>query len=221
MGQKVNPIGFRVGVIETWDSIWFAKRDYADKLHQDLEIKALVKKALNSAGISKVVLCRSANKKITVEIYAARPGMVIGKKGSDIEKLKSRIEGITSCEVYINIREVKKPETDAVLVAQGVALQLEKRIAFRKAMKRAVQSAMKMGAQGIRVNVSGRLGGAEIARMEWYREGRVPLHTLRADIKYAAAEANTTYGKIGVKVWIYKGDVGIESVVEKDSANLI
>lgn len=216
MGQKVNPVGFRLKVIRNWDSVWFAGKDYATKLHQDLEIKKLVKSTLNNAGISKINIRRSANKKINVEIFAARPGMVIGKKGSDIEKLKNQIEKITKIEASINIQEVRKPETEAKLVAESVAQQLEKRIAFRKASKRAVQTAMRMGAKGIRVNVSGRLGGAEIARTEWYREGRVPLHTLRADIDYATAEAKTTYGIIGVKVWVYKGDVGIESPVEKE-----
>lgn len=217
MGQKANPIGLRIGIIKTWSSVWFASKDYAEKLHQDLEIKKLVKDSLGNAGISKVVIKRSANKKISVEIYAARPGMVIGRGGADIEKLKKKIEKITSCETAINIQEIRKPEIEAKLVADSVAQQLEKRIAFRKASKRAVQSAMRMGAKGIRINVSGRLGGAEIARMEWYREGRVPLHTLRADIDYATSEALTTYGKIGVKVWIYKGDVGLEAAkVEKE-----
>ncbi len=211
MGQKVNPTGMRLGIIKSWDSVWYASKDYADKLHQDLQIKSLVKKSLNNAGISKIVIRRSANKKINIEIFAARPGMVIGKKGSDIEKLKNQVEKITNCETSINIQEIRKPEIEAKLVAENIAQQLEKRIAFRKASKRAVQTAMRMGAKGIRVNVSGRLGGAEIARTEWYREGRVPLHTLRADIDYATAEAKTTYGLIGVKVWIYKGDVGIES----------
>lgn len=218
MGQKVNPIGLRVGVIRTWDSIWFAGKDYADKLHEDLAIRSLVKKVLANAGISKVEIRRS-NKKINVGIHAARPGMVIGKKGSDIEKLKQQIEKISSSETFINIQEVRKPEIDAVLVGQQIAAQLEKRVAFRKAAKRAVQTAMRMGAKGIRVNVSGRLGGAEIARTEWYREGRVPLHTLRADIDFAIAEAKTTYGIIGIKVWIYKGDVGMDSTSSKDMIN--
>ena len=213
MGQKVNPVGLRLKIIKNWDSIWFASKDYADKLHQDLRIKLLVKKTLVNAGISKVIIRRSANKKINIEIFAARPGMVIGKKGSDIEKLKNHIEKITKCETSINIQEIRKPEIDSKLVADNIAQQLEKRIAFRKAAKRAVQTAMRMGAKGIRVNVSGRLGGAEIARTEWYREGRVPLHTLRADIDYARAEAKTTYGLIGIKVWIYKGDIGIETPI--------
>lgn len=218
MGQKVNPNGLRLGVIRTWDSIWFAAKDYAVKLHQDLEIRKIIKKSLFNAGISQVVIRRSS-KKIIIEIFSARPGMVVGKKGADIERLKAQIEALTNCEASINIKEIRKPEIDASLVAQSVASQLEKRVSFRKAAKKAVQTAMKMGAKGIRVNVSGRLGGAEIARTEWYREGRVPLHTLRADIQYATYEAKTTYGIIGVKVWIYKGDVGIESPLEKERVN--
>lgn len=213
MGQKVNPISLRIGVIRTWDSVWFADREYATKLHHDLAMRDLVKKELANAGISKVVIERSA-KKIKVVIHAARPGMVIGKKGGDIEKLKQKFEKLSGAEVLINIIEIRKPEVDAKLIADNIAQQLEKRIAFRKAVKRAVQTAMKMGVKGIRVNVSGRLAGAEIARMEWYREGRVPLHTLRADIEYATSEALTTYGLIGVKVWIYKGDVGNEDIKE-------
>lgn len=213
MGQKANPIGLRLRIIKTWDSMWFAGRDYADKLHQDIKIRKLVKKSLANAGISKVIIERPA-KKIRIVIHAARPGMVIGKKGSDIEKLKQQIEKFSGSDTSINIVEVRKSETDAQLVAEGIAHQLEKRIAFRKAAKRAVQSAMRMGAKGIRVNVSGRLAGAEIARTEWYREGRVPLHTLRADIDYALAEAHTTYGVIGVKVWVYKGDVGVGGTKE-------
>jgi small subunit ribosomal protein S3 len=216
MGQKVNPIGLRVGIIRTWDSVWFADREYANKLHQDLSIRELVKKDLSNAGISKVVIERSA-KKIKVVIHAARPGMVIGKKGSDIEKLKQHVEKLSGNEVLINIVEIRKPEVDAKLIADNIAQQLEKRIAFRKAVKRAVQTAMKMGVKGIRVNVAGRLAGAEIARTEWYREGRVPLHTLRADIEYGTAEALTTYGLIGVKVWIYKGDIGSENAKEKEN----
>ena len=213
MGQKVNPLGLRIGVVRTWESVWYAGRDYADKLLQDLEIKNLVKKTLVNAGISRVNIERPA-KKIRVIIHAARPGIVIGKKGSDIEKLKAQVEKISGAEASINIQEVRKPEIEAKLVADSISQQLEKRIAFRKAAKRAVQTAMRMGAKGIRVNVSGRLGGAEIARTEWYREGRVPLHTLRADIDYATSEAHTTYGIIGVKVWIYKGDVGVDSAKE-------
>lgn len=215
MGQKVNPNGFRVGVIRGWESAWFANKDkYAAKLLHDLEIRKLVKKALSNAGISKISIERPANK-LRVIIHASRPGMVIGKKGSDIENLKKSIEKLTGVETTINIIEIKKPELDSTLVARAVAQQLEKRISFRKAIKRAVQNTMRMGAQGIRINVSGRLGGAEIARMEWHREGRVPLHTLRADVHYGTAEANTTYGVIGVKVWIYKGDVMSTSSEEK------
>jgi small subunit ribosomal protein S3 len=208
MGQKANPIGLRVGIIRTWDSLWYAaKGDYANKLHQDLKVRKIVKDSLGNAGVSKIIIERSA-KKIRIVIHAARPGMVIGKKGSDIEKLKQQVEALTNNEASINIIEIRKPEIDALLIADNISKQLEKRIAFRKASKRAVQTAMRMGAKGIRVNVSGRLGGAEIARMEWYREGRVPLHTLRADIEYGTAEALTTYGIIGIKVWVYKGDVG-------------
>jgi small subunit ribosomal protein S3 len=215
MGQKANPIGLRVGIIRTWDSLWYAKGDYANKLHQDLKVRKLVKESLGNAGVSKIVIERSA-KKIRIIIHAARPGMVIGKKGSDIEKLKQQVETLTANEASINIIEIRKPEIDACLIADNIAKQLEKRIAFRKAAKRAVQTAMRMGAKGIRVNVSGRLGGAEIARMEWYREGRVPLHTLRADIEYGTAEALTTYGIIGIKVWVYKGDVGSKDVLDKE-----
>lgn len=215
MGQKANPIGLRVGIIRTWDSLWYAKGDYANKLHQDLKVRKLVKDSLGNAGVSKIVIERSA-KKIRIIIHAARPGMVIGKKGSDIEKLKQQVETLTANEASVNIIEIRKPEIDACLIADNIAKQLEKRIAFRKAAKRAVQTAMRMGAKGIRVNVSGRLGGAEIARMEWYREGRVPLHTLRADIEYGTAEALTTYGIIGIKVWVYKGDAGSKDLKEKD-----
>lgn len=218
MGQKVNPIGLRLGITRTWESVWFAGKDYAKKLQQDLSIRKEVKKSLSSAGIARIVIERPA-KKVKIIIHAARPGMVIGKKGSDIEKLKQSIEKLTSTEALINIVEVKKPEIDSTLIAESVAQQLEKRISFRKAVKRAVQTAMRMGAKGIRVNVSGRLGGAEIARMEWYREGRVPLHTLRADIQYGTAEALTTYGLIGVKVWVYKGDVAsYDKVLNKKEA---
>lgn len=220
MGQKVNPIGFRLNIVRTWESVWFATKDYADKLHQDLKIRKLVNQMLANAGISQIVIERPA-KKLRVIIHAARPGMVIGKKGSDIEKLKKDLEKISGAETSINIVEVKKPEIDSKLVAQSIAQQLEKRIAFRKASKRAVQTAMRMGAKGIRVNVSGRLGGAEIARMEWYREGRVPLHTLRAIIDYGTAEASTTYGKIGVKVWIYKGEKIKDSDIAKDKVEKI
>jgi small subunit ribosomal protein S3 len=208
MGQKVNPIGLRVGVNRTWDSRWFANtKDYARLLHEDLRIRKFLREKLSAAGISKIIIERPL-KKCRVTILTAKPGVVIGKKGADIEKLRKELAVMApGAEVFLNLVEVRKPETDATLVAEGVAQQLERRVAFRRAMKRAQQSAMRLGAQGIRINVSGRLGGAEIARMEWYREGRVPLHTLRADIDYGFAEADTAYGKIGVKVWIFKGEI--------------
>ena len=206
MGQKINPIGLRLGINKTWDSRWFAGDDYANKLHEDLKIRKYVKRHLSQAGISKIVIERPS-KKCFVSIHSARPGVVIGKKGADIDKVKKDIQQFTKDEVQVNIIEVRKPELDATLVAEGIAQQLERRVAFRRAMKRAVQSALRMGAEGIRINVSGRLGGAEIARMEWYREGRVPLHTLRADVDYGIATALTTYGVIGVKVWVFKGEI--------------
>lgn len=206
MGQKVNPIGLRLGINKTWDSRWYAGEEYADKLHEDLKIRKHLKKRLASAGVSKVVIERPA-KKAYISIHTARPGIVIGKKGSDIEKIKQEIGKITKDEVHLNIVEVRKPEIDSTLIAEGIAQQLERRVAFRRAMKRAVQSALRLGAQGIRINVGGRLGGAEIARTEWYREGRVPLHTLRADVDYGVAEAHTTFGVLGVKVWVFKGEI--------------
>lgn len=206
MGQKVNPIGFRLGVIKTWDSKWYAESDYAKNLHEDLKIRQFLKKRLYSAGISKIEIERAANK-TKINIHAARPGLIIGKKGAEVELLKKDLAGITAKEVFININEVRKPELDAQLVAENVALQLERRIAFRRAMKKSVTSTLKFGAKGIRITCSGRLGGAEMSRTEWYREGRVPLHTLRADIDYGFAEAKTTYGIIGVKVLIFKGEV--------------
>ncbi len=206
MGQKVNPIGLRVGVNRTWDSRWYADRDYAQKLIEDLKLREYVKEHLKAAGISKVIIERAA-KNTRVTVHTARPGVIIGKKGADIEKLRASLCALASGEVSLNIVEVRKPELDAQLAAEGVAQQLERRVSFRRAMKRAVQSAMRLGAGGIRINVSGRLGGADIARTEWYREGRVPLHTLRADLDYGTAEALTTYGIIGIKVWIYKGDI--------------
>jgi small subunit ribosomal protein S3 len=206
MGQKINPIGLRVGINRTWDSRWYAGRDYAQKLVEDLRLREYIQERLKPAGISKVIIERAA-KNTRVTVHTARPGVIIGKKGADIEKLRSDLSKRAGGEVSLNIVEVRKPELDAQLVAEGVAQQLERRIAFRRAMKRAVQSALRLGALGIRVNVSGRLGGADIARMEWYREGRVPLHTLRADLDYGTAEALTTYGIIGVKVWLYKGDI--------------
>ena len=206
MGQKINPIGLRLGINKTWDSRWFAGDDYATKLHEDLKIRKHVKKALHAAGVSKVIIERTG-KKCHVSIHTARPGIVIGKKGADIDNVKKAVQKFTKDEVHLNIIEVRKPELDSTLIAESVAQQLERRVAFRRAMKRAVQSALRMGAEGIRINVSGRLGGAEIARMEWYREGRVPLHTLRADVDYGIATALTTYGIIGVKVWVFKGEI--------------
>ena len=206
MGQKINPIGLRVGINRTWDSRWYAGRDYAKKLVEDLKLREYVEERLKLAGISKVLIERAAkNTKVTV--HTARPGVIIGKKGADIEKLRSDLAKRAGGDVALNIIEVRKPEMDAQLAAEGVAQQLERRVSFRRAMKRATQSAMRLGAGGIRINVSGRLGGADIARTEWYREGRVPLHTLRADLDYGTAEALTTFGIIGVKVWIYKGDI--------------
>jgi small subunit ribosomal protein S3 len=206
MGQKINPIGLRLQINRTWDSRWFADRNYADLLIKDLEAKKYIHTTMKPAGISQVKIERAA-KNVTVTIYAGRPGMIIGKKGADIEKLRNKLSEKMGSAVSLNIVEVRKPEVDAQLVAEGVCQQLERRISFRRAMKRAVQNTLRMGALGIRINVSGRLGGADIARTEWYREGRVPLHTLRADIDYGFAEALTTYGIIGVKVWLYKGDI--------------
>ncbi|MEI6305356.1 MAG: 30S ribosomal protein S3 [Deltaproteobacteria bacterium] len=206
MGQKVNPIGFRLGVIKTWDSRWYAEADYAKHLHEDIKIRAFLKKRLFSSGISKIEIERAANK-TKINIFTARPGLIIGKKGSEVETIKKDLASLTSKEIFININEVRKPELDAQLVAENVASQLERRIAFRRAMKKSVTSALKFGAKGIRITCSGRLGGAEMSRTEWYREGRVPLHTLRADIDYGFAEAKTTYGIIGIKVLIFKGEI--------------
>lgn len=206
MGHKVNPIGFRLGVIKTWDSKWFATADYAKLLHEDIKLREYLKKRLYHAGISKIELERASNK-VKVNIFAARPGIIIGKKGSEVESLKKELSKLTDKEIFLNIQEVRKPEIDAQLVAESVALQLERRVAFRRAMKKSVTQALKFGAQGIKITSSGRLGGAEIARTEWYREGRVPLHTLRADIDYGFAEAKTTYGIIGIKVLIFKGEI--------------
>ncbi|WP_291298154.1 30S ribosomal protein S3 [Elioraea sp.] len=206
MGQKVNPIGMRLGVNRTWDSRWFAEKSYAAMLHEDLKLRKVLREKLGQAGVARVVVERPA-KKARVTIYAARPGVIIGKKGQDIEKLRSELAKLTGSEVHLNIVEIRKPEIEAVLVAENIAQQLERRVSFRRAMKRAVQSAMRLGAQGIRINCAGRLGGAEIARVEWYREGRVPLHTLRADIDYGVATAKTTYGTCGVKVWVFKGEI--------------
>lgn len=206
MGQKVHPIGFRLGVIRTWDSKWFDEKNYAQWLHEDIKIRDFVKKSLNHAGVSRVEIERAANK-VKVNVHTARPGIVIGKRGAGIETVKKDLQKFTKNEVFLNIVEVRKAEIDAQLVAENIATQLERRIAFRRAMKKAIQTAMKFGAKGIRVSCSGRLGGAEMARFEWYREGRVPLHTLRADIDYGFAQGMTTYGTIGCKVWICRGEV--------------
>jgi small subunit ribosomal protein S3 len=206
VGQKVHPKGFRLNIIEDWESRWFAGREYADLLHEDMKIRRFLKARLYHAGVSKIEIERAANK-AKINIHTARPGIVIGKKGAEIEKLKQELAKLTSRECYINIQEVRRPDLEAQLVAENVALQLERRVAFRRAMKEAVARAMRMGAQGIRIQSSGRLGGSEIARREWYREGRVPLHTLRADVNYGVAEARCSYGVIGVRVWIFRGEV--------------
>jgi small subunit ribosomal protein S3 len=206
LGQKVNPIGLRLGINKGWSSKWFAEKNYGDLVHKDIKLRKFLKQKFYHAGISKIEIERAADK-AKVNIHAARPGIIIGKKGSEIEKLKKDLDAMTGGETIINIMEVRKPEIDAQLVAENVALQLERRIAFRRAMKKSVTSALKFGAKGIRITCSGRLGGAEMSRTEWYREGKVPLHTLRADIDYGFAEARTTYGAIGVKVLIYHGDV--------------
>lgn len=220
MGHKSNPIGLRLQVNRTWDSRWFAEgQDYGRLLLEDLKIRQYILKTLPQAAISKVVIERPA-KLCRVSIYAARPGVIIGKKGSDIEKLRKKLGSMTSSDVSLNIVEIRKPEVDAKLVAQGIADQLERRIAFRRAMKRAVQSAMRLGAEGIRINCGGRLGGSEIARSEWYREGRVPLHTLRANIDHATAEAHTAYGVCGVKVWIFKGEILGHDPMATDRLNM-
>jgi small subunit ribosomal protein S3 len=216
MGQKVNPVGLRLGINRTWDSRWYANdREYGALLHEDLKIRKYVSDRLAQAGVSRVVIERPA-KKARITIHTARPGVVIGKKGADIEKLRADVGKMTASELHLNIVEIRKPEIDAKLVAENIAQQLERRVAFRRAMKRAVQSAMRLGAKGIRINCSGRLGGAEIARMEWYREGRVPLHTLRADIDYGEATAKTAYGTCGVKVWIFTGEVLAHDPMAKD-----
>ena len=206
MGQKVHPIGFRLGVIRSWESKWYEEKNYARWLHEDIKIREFVKEKLGQAGISKIEIERAANK-VKVNVHTARPGIVIGKRGAGIETIKKDLQALTDNEIFLNVIEVRKAETDAQLVAENIATQLERRIAFRRAMKKAVQTALKFGAKGIRVATAGRLGGSEMARYEWYREGRVPLHTLRADIDYGFAEAKTTYGKIGVKVWIMRGEV--------------
>jgi small subunit ribosomal protein S3 len=207
VGQKVHPYGFRIGTLYGWQSNWFAERKYGEQLHEDIKIRNFIKKKLYHAGISKVVIDRTGDK-IVVNIHTARPGILIGKRGAEVETLRDELSGISNQkEIFINIKEIRKAELDAQLVAENVALQLERRVAFRRAMKKAVTSTMKFGAGGIRIQCSGRLGGSEMGRREWYREGRVPLHTLRADIDYGLAEAKTTYGIIGVKCWIFKGEI--------------
>ncbi|MBT5435066.1 MAG: 30S ribosomal protein S3 [Alphaproteobacteria bacterium] len=207
MGHKVNPIGLRLGINRTWDSRWYAEGvEYSRLLHEDLAIREYIHRTLAQAGVSKVIVERQAAK-ARISIHTARPGVVIGKRGADIEKLKQSLQKMTASDVTVNIVEIRKPEVDATLIAENVAQQLERRISFRRAMKRAVQSAMRLGAEGIRINVGGRLGGAEIARVEWYREGRVPLHTLRADIDFGRIAAKTAYGIIGIKVWVFKGEI--------------
>ncbi len=205
MGQKVNPLGFRVGISRGWESQWYAEKDYGKLLRDDIKLRAFVKERMKHAGVSRIVIERPAGK-VKVSVHTARPGVIIGKKGSEIEGLRAELKKMTGEDVQVYIVEIRRPEAEAQLVAENIAFQLERRIAFRRAMKRAVQGAMRMGAQGVRINCAGRLGGAEIARTEWYREGRVPLHTLRADVDYGFAEANTTYGIIGIKVWVFKGE---------------
>ncbi|MCI4662107.1 MAG: 30S ribosomal protein S3 [Neomegalonema sp.] len=219
MGQKINPIGLRLGINRTWESRWYAdSAEYGKLIHEDLAIREYVKKNCKQAGISRVVIERP-HRKCRVTIHAARPGVIIGKKGADIEKLRKSLAQFTDSELHLNIVEVRKPEIDAQLVAENICQQLERRVSFRRAIKRGVQSAMRMGAQGVRINAAGRLGGAEIARTEWYREGRVPLHTLRADIDYAHAEALTAYGIIGVKCWIFKGEIMEHDPMARDKRN--
>ncbi len=218
MGQKVNPVGIRLGIVKDWRSKWYADRDYADILHDDIKARKFLEKKLDQAAISDIRIERPARNNVRITIYSARPGTIIGKKGGGIEDLRADLSRMMKVPVHINIEEVRKPEINAKLVAQSVAQQLEHRIMFRRAMKRAVTSALKAGALGIKICVAGRLGGAEIARSEWYREGRVPLHTFRADIDYAIARANTTYGVIGVKVWIFKGEVLAQKEQENAAA---
>ena len=215
MGQKVNPVGLRLGINRTWDSRWYADDDYAHLLHEDLQIRGFLFKRLNQAGIGRIVIERPA-KKARITIHTARPGVVIGKKGADIERLRTDITKMTGSDVHLNIVEIRKPEIEAKLVAENIAQQLVRRVAFRRAMKRAVQSAIRLGAQGIRINCGGRLGGAEIARTEWYREGRVPLHTLRADVDFGLATARTAYGTCGVKVWVFKGEIMAHDPMAQD-----
>lgn len=206
MGQKVHPYGFRVGITKPWLSKWYNKKNYADLLHEDIRFRKIVKDRLYSTGVARIDIERAASK-VKVIIHTARPGLVIGKKGAGIDALRAELQQMTKNEVFLDIQEVRKAELDSQLVAENVAMQLERRVAFRRAMKRAVQSALKLGAQGVKIQLAGRLAGSEMARTEWYREGRVPLHTLRADIDYGFTEAKTTYGQIGVKVWIFKGEI--------------
>ena len=221
MGQKVHPKGLRLGIIKGWDAKWFSEKNYADFIHEDLAIRKFIKKNLFSAGISRVEIERTANR-VRVTIHTSRPGMVIGKGGANIEKLRKDLEKLAdNKQIQVNIAEIKNAELDAQLVAENVAAQLEKRISFRRAMKQAVTKTLRLGAEGIKISCSGRLGGAEMARTEWYREGRVPLHTLRADIDYALAEADTTNGKIGVKVWIYKGEILPERKTVAESPDVV
>ncbi len=216
MGHKTHPIGYRLGYTKTWSSRWYAKKDYCKFLHQDLEVRNVLKSRLSHAGVSKVEIERSGDQ-VRVIIHSARPGIIIGRKGTEVDKLKADLERRVGQQIYISIKEIKKPEVEAQLVSENIAVQLEKRVAFRRAIKRSIASAMRLGAQGIKVQCSGRLGGHEIARTEWHREGRVPLHTLRADIDYGFAEAHTTTGRIGVKTWIYKGEILAISQPEADS----
>lgn len=217
MGQKTHPIGYRIGYNYTWSSRWYADKEYAKLLHQDIKIRKMVKQRLYHAGVAKVEIERSGDQ-TRVIIHTARPGIIIGRKGAEVDKLKASLEKEYSGQVYITVKEIKKPELDAQLVSENVATQLEKRVAFRRAMKRSVQSALRLGAQGIKIMVAGRLGGAEIARTEWYREGRVPLHTLRAEVDFGFAEAHTTMGQIGVKTWIYKGELLPAQQLRPDAA---
>ncbi len=220
MGQKTHPVGIRIGIIKTWDSKWFAKKNYKDLLHEDLNIRKFIKANLFHAGVPKIEIER-AGQKLRVIIHTARPGIIIGKKGAEVEKLKKELVRLTGKEITIDIKEIRKPEIDAQLVAENIALQLEKRIAFRRAMKKAVASARRFGALGVKVLCAGRLAGTEIARVEWYRDGRVPLHTFRSDIDYGLTEAKTTYGRIGVKVWIYKGDILQEPVMSQSGVETV
>lgn len=217
MGQKTNPVGFRIGYNRTWSSRWYARKDFVKLLHEDIQIRRMVKQKLYHAGVSRVEIERSGDQ-TRVIIHTARPGIIIGRKGAEVDKLKAMLEKKYGNTVYITVKEIKKPELDAQLVSENIAVQLEKRVAFRRAMKRSVAAALRLGAQGIRINCAGRLGGAEIARTEWYREGRVPLHTLRADIDYGFAEAHTTMGQIGVKTWIYKGEILPEQAHKAEGA---